>query len=130
MPSAVHITNVIRVKELICGYYGRLEANDWRSKSSASRRATVAVAHTLLVLCFQVLKSGQPYDERGLPALDEKHKNRLICHHVRRLGKLGIRVRSLTLDKPPAKPNKNPITKAKPPKPKEKAAKKTTKSSA
>jgi transposase len=109
-----------------------LKGKFWRLATKKQRKppATVAVAHTLLVLCFQVLKTGQPYQERGLPVLDEKHKDRLICHHVRRLGKLGIRVRSLTLDPPPAKPNKNPVTKAKPPKPKEKAAKKTTKSSA
>jgi len=55
----------------------------------------MAVAHTLLVLCYQVLKSGQPYQERGLPVMDEKQRSRLIYHHVRRLGKLGIRVRAL-----------------------------------
>ena len=57
----------------------------------------MALAHTLLVLCYQVLKSGQPYQERGLPVMDQMQRSRLIRHHVRRLGKLGIRVRSLAL---------------------------------
>jgi hypothetical protein len=55
------------------------------------------------VLCYQVLKTGKAYQERGLPVLDEKQRNRLICHHVRRLGQLVIRVRSLTLDKQSSK---------------------------
>ena len=78
--------------------------------------ATVATAHTLLVLCYQVLKSGQPYQERGMPAMDETQKNRLICHHVRRLGKLGIRVRSLALpeDSSKGKPKKVPAHSSKP----------------
>ena len=55
----------------------------------------MAIAHTLLVLCYQVLKSGRPYKERGLPVMDQTQRDPLIRHHVRRLGKLGIRVRSL-----------------------------------
>jgi transposase len=74
-----------------------LKQKFWRLVTKKQRRppATMAVAHTLLVLCYQVLKSGQPYQERGLPVMDEKQRSRLIYHHVRRLGKLGIRVRAL-----------------------------------
>lgn len=74
-----------------------LKQKFWRLATKKQRKppATMAVAHTLLVLCYQVLKSGRPYKERGLPVMDERQRNRLICHHVRRLGKLGIRVRSL-----------------------------------
>jgi hypothetical protein len=73
-----------------------LKEKFWRLATKKHRKppATMAIAHTLLVLSFQVLRTGQPYRERGLPALDEKQKNRLIWHHVRRLGKLGIRVYS------------------------------------
>jgi len=73
----------------------------WRLATKKKRRppATMAIAHTLLVLFYQVLKTGQPYQERGLPVMDEKQRNRLVCHHVRRLGKLGIRVHSLPIDK-------------------------------
>lgn len=84
-----------------------LKEKFWRLATKKQRKppATVAIAHTLLVLCYQVLKTGQAYQERGLPAMDEKQKNRLICHHVRRLGKLGVRVRSVPVAKNP-KPRK------------------------
>ncbi len=76
-----------------------LKEKFWRLVTKKQRKppATMAIAHTLLGLCFQVLKTGQPYQERGLPLLDEKQRSRLICHHVRRLGKLGIRVHSLPI---------------------------------
>ena len=69
----------------------------WRLATKKQRKppATMAIAHTLLVLCYQVLKTGRPYKERGLPVMDQTQRDRLIRHHVRRLGKLGIRVRSL-----------------------------------
>jgi len=56
--------------------------------------ALVAVAHTILQLVYDVLRSGEPYRDRQLPALSEQQKERMICHHVRRLGKLGVRVYS------------------------------------
>ena len=82
-----------------------LKEKFWRLATKKQRKppATMAVAHTLLVLCYQVLKTGTPYQERGLVVLNEKQKQRLICHHMRRLGKLGIRVRSLALDGEAAK---------------------------
>jgi transposase len=101
----------------------------WRLTTKHKGRkppATLAVAHTLLLLCYQVLKTGQPYQERGLPPMDEKQRNRLICHHVRRLGKLGIRVRSLSLEESQTAP---PARKRREPRPKEKTAKKAKKSS-
>lgn len=71
----------------------------WRivSKSRDHKKgpALIAVAHTLLRLVFQVLSTGKPYAERGLPPLDERQRNRIIRHHVRRLGKLGIGIYSL-----------------------------------
>jgi transposase len=57
--------------------------------------ALIAVAHTLLQLVFQVLSTGKPYVERGQPPLDERQRNRIIRHHVRRLGKLGIGIYSM-----------------------------------
>jgi len=76
-----------------------LKQKFWRLATKKQRKppATMAIAHTLLVLCYQVLKSGRPYKERGLPVMDQNQRKRLISHHVRRLGKLGIRVRSLAL---------------------------------
>ncbi len=55
--------------------------------------AVIAVAHSLLLLVYQVLRTGQPYQPEGAPVLSEQQKQRIIRHHVRRLGKLGIAVR-------------------------------------
>ena len=95
-----------------------LKEKFWRLATKKHRKppATMAIAHTLLVLCYQVLKSGKPYQERGMPPMDQTQRDRLICRHVRRLGKLGIRVRSLTLpeDSKKAKPKKVPADSGKP----------------
>jgi hypothetical protein len=56
--------------------------------------AIMAVAHVLLILIYKVLLTGIPYQERGAPLMTEQQRNRLIRHHIRRLGKLGIAVRS------------------------------------
>jgi len=67
----------------------------WRitTKSGGKKApAVVAIAHTLLILIYHVLRTGQPYQDKGLPVLDQGQKQRLIRHHIRRLGKLGIAV--------------------------------------
>jgi transposase len=70
----------------------------WRVSTKKHKRqpAVVAVAHSLLTLVYQVLTSGQPYQERGATDLDQRQRERLIRHHVRRLGRLGLRVRTAT----------------------------------
>jgi transposase len=67
----------------------------WRitSKSGGSKApATVAVAHTLLLLAYQIMRTRQPFQDRAAPPLDERQKQRLIQHHIRRLGKLGVAI--------------------------------------
>jgi hypothetical protein len=54
----------------------------------------VAIAHDVLVLAYFVLQRGTPYVEQGPVELSEPQKQRIIRHHIRRLGKLGIRVRT------------------------------------
>jgi transposase len=74
-----------------------LKEKFWRitTKSGGKKApAVIAVAHTLLTLIYQVLTTRQPYKERGAPILDPSQKQRIIRHHVRRLGKLGVPVRS------------------------------------
>jgi hypothetical protein len=46
-----------------------LKQKFWRLATKKQRKppATMAIAHTLLLLCYQVLKSGRPYKERTLP---------------------------------------------------------------
>lgn len=76
-----------------------LQHKFWRLATKKQRKApaVIAVAHTLLMLVYQVLSTRQPYQERGQPVLNEKQKQRIIRHHVRRLGKLGVKVHSAPL---------------------------------
>jgi transposase len=83
---------VSRMKE------GHLREKFWRIAARGDPKrgrliAVVAIAHDLLKLAYFVLQRGTPYEEsRGNP-MSEQQKQRLIQHHVRRLGKLGIPVR-------------------------------------
>lgn len=78
---------------------GHLRDKFWRiaGRSTATKSrpvAIVAVAHDLLKLAYFVLQRGTPYEEeRGKP-MSEQQKQRLIRHHIRRLGKLGVSFRS------------------------------------
>ena len=73
---------------------GALKEKFWRLTAKKQRKtpAVVAVAHVLLVLVYQVLRTRQPYTERDIPVLDDKQRTRLIRHHIRRLGRLGVTV--------------------------------------
>ncbi len=74
-----------------------LKEKFWRmvTKSKGQKNsALVAVAHTMLQLGYEVLRSGKPYRDRQVPPLSGPQKQRLIRQHVRRLGKLGVRVHS------------------------------------
>jgi transposase len=86
----------------------------WRiSAKSGGRKnsALVAVAHTLLQLVYEVLRTGQPYHDRQAPPLSLEQRQRLIQHHVRRLGKLGVRVHS---HRPPYAPTTTPKKRGRP----------------
>jgi transposase len=56
------------------------------------KKACVAVGHTLLVMCYQVLKTGQPYRELGADYFDQKDPQRLANRLIRRLQELGLKV--------------------------------------
>jgi transposase len=74
-----------------------LKEKFWRiaTKSGGKKNsALVAVAHSVLQLVYEVLRTGTPYRDRNAAPMSEHQKERLIRHHVRRLGKLGVRVRS------------------------------------
>src|SRR5215475_3954952 len=62
--------------------------------------AIIAVAHTLLLLVYQVLQTKKPFEDRTAPPLDERQKQRLIRHYIRRLGKLGIAIQAATSSTP------------------------------
>src|SRR5215831_6327194 len=69
----------------------------WRitAKSGGKKSpAVVAIAHTLLILVYQALLTGQGYQDKQAPVLNQRQKERMIRHHIRRLGKLGVAVYS------------------------------------
>jgi transposase len=57
--------------------------------------AVIAVAHALAVMIHRTLSTGLAWQEPNKPQADERKRQRLIRHHVRRLGKLGVAVHSL-----------------------------------
>lgn len=59
------------------------------------KKASVAVAHSLLIVIYHVLRTGKPYTELGVDYFNTLDTVRLERHHVRRLEQLGYRV-SLT----------------------------------
>ena len=72
---------------------GQLKEKFRRIAAKSRPKAVVAVAHDLLILTWHVLHRGTPYEEkRGVPMSPEQQQ-RLIRHHVHKLGKLGIRLK-------------------------------------
>jgi transposase len=55
-------------------------------------KALVAVAHSLLVMVYPVLKTRQPYTELGPDYFDKLQQAQLERHHIRRLEQLGYTV--------------------------------------
>ena len=53
---------------------------------------SVAVAHSLLVVIYHVLKTGKPYIELGVDYFDQLDATHIERHHVRRLEQLGYNV--------------------------------------
>lgn len=72
----------------------------WRLAARGKKRALIAIAHSILVLVYRSLSSGQAYQEGGAVEINQQKRRRLIRHHVRRLGRLGIAVSSLRLAGP------------------------------
>ena len=56
------------------------------------KRAVVAVAHSLLVSAYYVLKRQQAYQDLGSNYFDQLHRERLQRHLIRRLETLGYKV--------------------------------------
>jgi transposase len=57
-----------------------------------AKRAVIAVAHTILIIAFHILKSGQGYHELGGNYLEQINKNQLQRYFVKRLQRLGLKV--------------------------------------
>jgi transposase len=81
---------------------GHLREKFRRLAPHSRPKAVVAIAHDLLILTWNVLQRGTPYEEKKGVPMSPEQQQRLIRHHVHRLGKLGIRLRV------PAQPNSEP----------------------
>lgn len=57
------------------------------------KKATIAVAHTLLVMIYPILSEERDYRERGGKYFDELDRQAVQTRLVRRLEKLGYQVR-------------------------------------
>jgi transposase len=57
-----------------------------------TKRAVMAVAHTILIIGYHMLKTGQSYHELGGDYLEWINKDQLQRYYVRRLQRLGLKV--------------------------------------
>jgi len=62
--------------------------------------AIMAEAHTLLLLVYPVLQTKKPFADWTVPPIYERQKQRLVRHHIRRLGKLGIAIQAVAPSSP------------------------------
>jgi transposase len=56
------------------------------------KRAALAVAHSILLIGYHLLKTGQSYQELGGNYLEQIHKDQLQRYYIKRLQKLGLQV--------------------------------------
>jgi transposase len=82
--QAAHATS--RTNTYLGEQYRRLR------KRRGSKRAAVAVGHSILVIVYHLLKSGDVYQEKGATYFDELHRQHVERQLVNRLERLGYRV--------------------------------------
>jgi transposase len=89
----------------------------WRWAAGSKKKAVVAVAHGLLLQVYQVLQTQQPLAQAPSPPVDEQRRKRIVRHHLRCLGRLGISTgpKRISVNGVPSKLGRPP--KAKTPKP-------------
>jgi hypothetical protein len=56
------------------------------------KRANVAVAHTILIICYFMIKDGVSYQELGSDYFDKRNKDGVVRRSVKRLESLGYEV--------------------------------------
>lgn len=57
-----------------------------------TKRAAVAVAHSMLIVIYHLLRDGTVFQDLGAAFLDERQEQMVVRHSVRRLERLGYRV--------------------------------------
>lgn len=61
-------------------------------KRRGKKRAAVAVGHSILVIFYQMMLTGEHYHEKGVTYLQERDKQRQQLHLIERLERLGYQV--------------------------------------
>jgi transposase len=61
-------------------------------KRRGDKKAIIAVAHSILVIAYHVLRDGRSYRELGGDYFDRMSTDRLTRYHTRRLAALGYAV--------------------------------------
>jgi transposase len=56
------------------------------------KRALIAVAHTILIIMYSMLRNGAEYQDLGVNYFDEREKELVARRVVRRLEKIGYKV--------------------------------------
>jgi transposase len=56
------------------------------------KRAALAVAHSLLIIGYHLLKTGRSYQELGGNYREQIHKDQLQRYYIKRLQRLGLQV--------------------------------------
>jgi transposase len=82
--QAAHAT--ARTNTYLGAQYRRL------SKRRGSKRAAVAVGHSILVIYYHMMKTGEPYQEKGADYFQQGGQQQLQAQLVRRLEQLGYQV--------------------------------------
>jgi transposase len=65
------------------------------SKRRGPKRAAIAVAHSILVIAFHILRDGHEYQDLGPDYFDRVNVTKLRRYHLRRLADLGCDVSAL-----------------------------------
>ena len=61
-------------------------------KRRGAKRAAVAVGHSILVIYYHMITTGEPYHEKGMNFFDQRDRQRLEKQLARRLQHLGYEV--------------------------------------
>jgi transposase len=62
------------------------------ARRRGGKRAAIAVAHSILVICYHIIKDGTTYEDLGPNYFDERDKEKVIRRCTQRIEQLGKRV--------------------------------------
>ncbi len=62
------------------------------SKRRGSKRAAVAVGHSILVIYYHMIKTGEPYQEKGAEYFHQEERQRMQAQLIQKVERLGYQV--------------------------------------